>query len=115
LEHGPLFVAAPIGARDLHEPHGLGIDLPGVFDVRAAAKVRELIVAVGGNDGGLAERVAVLVFPALLQPGDQLQLVGLVRKETLGFPRVDFAAHKGIVPADDLAHALLDGLEILRG
>jgi hypothetical protein len=58
--------------------------------------------------------VAVLVDAAALQPVDQFQLVGLVGKERAHVVGAYLAVDEGELAADDLAHALLDLLQVLR-
>ena len=53
--------------------------------------------------------------PACVQPVDQLDLVGLVREQRLrASVGADLAlSANGCLPADDLAHALLDRRQVL--
>ena len=51
---------------------------------------------------------------ALGDIGQTLEFVGLVLEEFLGLVAREFFAHKGKLGADELAHGLLDGREVLR-
>ncbi len=107
LEHGAALVTPPVGARDAHQ-----------LEVRGDG--------AGGGDVGAAAQVGEPLRPALLVEGDrlafrevadQLDLVGvaeaLVARERL-VPR------QGVLPErqvgrDDVAHAGLEGLEVVGG
>ena len=101
-QHFAVAVAAPIGARDLHQLEGVA-DLAGRGHVRAAAEI---------------EPVALLVDVDLLvrRNGiDQLDLehLALVAEDLLGLvARPDFFGER-FVARDDLAHLLLDRVEVL--
>ena len=62
-----------------------GLICPVCLHVRAAAQVGEGVGGVDGDLGLLLQRVAILVEAALLEPVDQLQLVGLVLEDLAGF------------------------------
>src|SRR5271166_4481226 len=102
-EHLALGIAAPIGARDLHQLERAS-DLPGRRHMRTAAEV---------------EPVALLVDLDLLvrrNGVDQLDLeqLALVAKNAFGlFARPHFFGER-FVASDDLAHLAFDGAEILR-
>ena len=102
-EHRVVAVAAPIGARDLHQLEGVA-DLAGRGHVRAAAEV---------------EPVALVVDLDRLVAGngvDQLDLeaLALVAEHLLGLLAVPHLLGEGFVARDDLAHLLLDRREVLR-
>ena len=101
-EHLAIGVAAPIGGRDLHQLEGRA-DLAGRSHVRAAAEI---------------EPVALLVDLELLvgRDGiDQLDLehLALVLEDALRVIARPDLFREGFVARDDLAHLLLDRLEIL--
>ncbi len=103
-EHLAVGIAAPIGAGDLHQLEGVA-DLAGRGHVRAAAEV---------------EPVALLVDLDLLvlRDGvDQLDLeqLALVAKDLLRLVAAPDLLGERSVARDDLAHLLLDRLEVLRG
>ena len=103
-EHLAVGIAAPIGARDLHQLERVP-DLAGRGHVRPAAEV---------------EPVALLVDLDLLVRGDgvdqlDLERLALVAEHALGLVARPFLLGEGFVARDDLAHLLLDGLEVLRG
>ena len=102
-EHFAVGIAAPIGARDLHQLEGVA-DLAGRGHVRAAAEV---------------EPVALLVDLDLLvcRDGvDQLDLehLALVAEHALGLVARPDLLGEGFVARDDLAHLLLDRGEVFR-
>ena len=102
LEHGVIGIAAPIGARHLHQLEGVA-DFPGRGHVRAAAEV---------------EPVALLVDRDFLVGGngvDQFDFEGLAMglEPGLGLIAGPFLAHDGFVGGDDLAHLLFDRREIV--
>ena len=85
-----------------------GLICRGILDVRPAAQVHEGIVLIDGDLRLLLERVAVLVQAALLEPVDQLQLVGLVLEDLARFVGGHDLLHELEFAGDDLPHALLD-------
>ena len=99
LEHRACRVAAPVRAGDLHELERA--DPAGARDVRPAAQVGEVALAVGGD--GLA----------LGQLGDELALVRLLFEGVERLEPVELGAREGLLLGDDLVHALLDRLEVL--
>ncbi len=101
-QHLAVGIATPIGARDLHQLEGRA-DLAGRGHVRTAAEI---------------EPVALLVDLELLvgRDGvDQLDLehLALVAEHALGLVARPHLLGEGFVARDDLAHLLLDRLEIL--
>ena len=101
LEHLALAVAAPVGARHLHQLEGLGIYHARARDVRPGAQVHKVAVAIDGDGGVVVEVV------------DVLELEALVAEHLLGLRARDDLAHKRLVFGDDLAHLDLDGLEVV--
>ena len=96
-EHLAVGIAAPIGARDLHQLEGVA-DLAGRGHVRAAAEI---------------EPVALLVDLDLLVLGDgvdqlDLEQLALVAEHALGLVARPDLLGEGFVARDDLAHLLLD-------
>ena len=90
-------VAAPIGARDLHQLEGVA-DLAGRGHVRAAAEI---------------EPVALLVDLQLLVCRDgvdqlDLEVLALVAEHLLGLVARPHFLGEGFVARDDLAHLLFD-------
>ena len=105
LQHGPRRIAQPIGPGDMGQLEGVGGQLPGVLQMRAAAQV--LPVAVPVHAQVLTLRDAV----------DQLQLEGLVRRLVMGNRAVavpDLGAD-GFAGVDDLLHLGLDRAQIVGG
>src|SRR4029453_13207872 len=97
------WIAAPIGARDLHQLEG-GADLAGRGHVRPAAEI---------------EPVALLVDLDLLVLGDgvdqlDLEQLAFVPEYALGLLARPNLLGKGFVARDDLAHLFLDRGEVLR-
>src|SRR5262249_29271582 len=102
-EHLAVGIAAPIGARDLHQLESVA-DLAGRGHVRAAAKVEPLALAIDFD---------LLVFRDGVDQLD-LEQLALVAEYALGLlARPDLFA-EGFVAGDDFAHLLLDGGEIFR-
>ena len=102
-QHRIVAVAAPIGARHLHQLEGVA-DLAGRGHVRAAAEI---------------EPVALVVDLDRLVAGngvDQLDLEGLalVAEHLLGLLAVPDFLGEGFVARDDLAHLLFDRGKIFR-
>ena len=102
-QHRIVAVAAPIGARHLHQLEGVA-DLAGRGHVRAAAEI---------------EPVALVVDLDRLVAGngvDQFDLEGLalVAEHLLGLLAVPDFLGEGFVARDDLAHLLLDRGKIFR-
>ena len=102
LQHGAVGVAAPVRAGDLHDLEGPP-DLARGGHVRAAAEVLPL---------------ALLVDLQILALWDHVDELDLERLAALGEPALGLFARpvflgEGAVARDDLAHALLDGREIL--
>ena len=96
-------IAAPIGARDLHQLEGVA-DLAGRGHVRTAAEV---------------EPVALLVDLDRLVAGNgvdefDLELLALVAEHLLGFLARPHFLGEGGVARDDLAHLLFDGGQVFR-
>ncbi len=103
-EHLAVGIATPIGARDLHQLEGAA-DLAGRGHVRAAAEV---------------EPVALFVDLDLLVVRDgidqfDLEQLALVAKDALGLLARPHFLGEGFVTRDDLAHLLLDRVEVLGG
>ena len=94
-------VASPVGAGNTFELKGLGVQLPCVLDMGTGAEIPPLIA-----QGVKGDR--------FLQTAQDLELVGLVLSPDFRFGlfAADFDALEGQSAADDLAHLLLDGLEI---
>ena len=96
-------VAAPVGARDLHQLEGAA-DLAGRGHVRTAAQV---------------EPVALLVDLDRLVLGDgvdqlDLEVLALLLEHAFGLVARPHLLGEGSVARDDLAHLLLDGGEVFR-
>ena len=112
LQHLVVLVAAPVGARHRHQLDGIRLELLRIGHVRPAAQVHEDIVLIDRDLRLLLERVAVLVEAALLEPVDQLELVGLVLEDLARLVGRDDLLHEVVLAGDDLAHALLDRLQV---
>ena len=102
-EHLAVGIAAPIGARDFHQLERVA-DLAGRGHVRPAAEI---------------EPVALLVDLDLLVRGDgvdqlDLERLALVAEHALGLVARPYLLGEGFVARDDLAHLLLDRVEVLR-
>ncbi len=102
-QHRIVAVAAPIGARDLHQLERVA-DLAGRGHMRAAAEV---------------EPVALVIDLDRLVAGngvDQLDLevLALVAKYLFGLLAIPYFLGEGFVARDDLAHLLFDRGEIFR-
>jgi len=104
LQHGVVRIAAPVGARHLHQLEALA-ELAGSGQVRAAADIEPVALAVDRDL--LAFRDDVV---------DDLDLVVLadLAEDALGLFPVPDLALQWQVALDDLVHALFDLLEILR-
>jgi len=102
-EHLAVGIPAPIGARDLHELERIA-DLAGRGHVRAAAEVEPVALLVD---------LDLLVFRDGVDELD-LEQLALVAEHALGLVARPRLLGEGFVARDDLAHLLLDGLEILR-
>ena len=102
-QHLAVGIAAPIGARDLHQLEGVA-DLAGRGHVRAAAEIEPVALLVD---------LDLLVFRDGV---DQLDLehLALVAKHLLGLLAAPHFLGEGFVARDDLAHLLLDRVEVLR-
>ena len=81
--------------------------------MRALAEVLEAVVLVGREAGGFGYALAVLIDAAGEDAVDQLQLVGLVLEKVAGFGLVQLATLEADVGAHDLAHAVLDGRQVV--
>ncbi len=115
LEHRALLVPAPVRAGHLHQLERT--EAPGARDVRAPAQVDELrgvaVDADGGAGGDLAASASSA--SASCDPLDDLPLVRLVGEELQGGLRLQLVADEGLVGGDDLAHAGLDGGQVVVG
>ncbi len=114
LQHGALLIAAPVGPSDAHELDGGRVELTRSLHMRAAAQVRERAVRVERKLPSLVKRLTVLIEPALLQAADEFLLVGLVSEDPARLFGRDHLPLKRKVGRDDLAHPLLDLLQVLR-
>ena len=96
-------VAAPIGAGRRHQLERLA-DLAGGRPVRAAAQVGPLALPVDRERLAFRDQV------------DQLDLVGLAGRLEMGAGLLarPFLTREGPVAANDLAHLLLDRLQVVR-
>ena len=102
-EHFALGIAAPVGARHLHQLERAS-HLSGRCHVRAAAQI---------------EPVALLVDPDFLVRGDgidqlHLEQLALVAKNAFGMLARPHFPGERLVARDDLAHLVFDRAEILR-
>ena len=102
-EHFAVGIAAPIGAGDLHQLEGVA-DLAGRGHVRAAAEVEPVALLVD---------LDLLVFRDGVDQLD-LEQLALVAEHALGLVARPHLLGEGFVARDDLAHLLLDGVEVLR-
>ena len=102
-EHRIVAVAAPIGARDLHQLEGIA-DLADAGHVRAAAEVEPVALMIDLD--------RLVAWNGI----DQLDLehLALVAEYLLGLLAVPFFLGERFVARDDLAHLLLDRREVLR-
>ncbi len=103
LELRILFVAQPVGAREVC--HLEGLDAAGGGDVRAAAEVDELAVAIEAH-----------LFAGRGELRDEVGLheVAIPRKFFEGLLARLVLTDERLVAGDDLGHFFLDGVEILR-
>ena len=104
LEHLVAGVAAPVRARDAHQLERLA-ELAGRGEVRTPAQIDPLALAVQ-RDGLVARDVRDDLGLVLLAP---------VAEEPDRFVAVPFLARDRLVAVDDLAHAGLHQLQIIRG
>src|SRR5262245_2777240 len=102
-EHLAVGIAAPIGARHLHQLEGVA-DLAGRRHVRAAAQVEPLALAID------ADR---LVFRNGIDQLD-LELLAHVAERALGLIARPHFLGEGFVARDDFAHFFLDDGEIIK-
>ncbi len=102
-QHLAVGISAPVGARDLHQLEGVA-DLAGRGHVRAAAEIEPVALLVDLDLLILRDRV------------DQLDLeqLALVAEHLLGLVARPHLLGEGFVARDDLAHLLLDGVEVFR-
>ncbi len=112
LEHRLVGVAAPIGARRVEQLHSLRRDLAGVVHVRASAEIDEIAALVDGKHR-LVRLLAVLIRTALQNIRDQLQLVGLIRKDLARLLRANLLVDKIAVFLDHLPHPRFDFPQVL--
>ena len=104
LEHLAVGLALPVGAGDRQQLERA--DLAGVGDVRAAAEVDELALAVEAEDAVLVQLVVdVLDLERLAEVVDELAGLGDGQAEPL--------ERLGLL--DDLGHLGLDGREVVLG
>jgi hypothetical protein len=114
LQHGVVFVVPPISARDTHQLKSIGRNLACMFNMRAAAQVFKIILAINADNRRLADRAAILVYLALLQPGDQFQLERLFWKEPASFGGADFLVVKRVASGNNLAHTCFNLFQVAR-
>ncbi len=102
-EHRVLGIAAPIGARDLHQLEG-GADASSRRHVRPAAQVEPFALLVDPDRLALGDRI------------DQLDLeqLALAAEDPLGLFALPHLLGEGAIARDDLPHLRLDGGKILR-
>jgi len=110
-----VLVAAPVRSGNGHQFDRVRVDLAGRLDVRPTAQVGEAVMRIGRQFRGFIDLVAIFVQPAFFQSFDQLELVRLVLKQFAALIGRDRAAHEGIIPLDNVAHAFLDSLQVFRG
>ena len=103
-QHRVFGIAAPIGARHLHELEGVA-DLAGRGHVRTAAQVEPVALGIDLEILAFGNRV------------NQLDLVGLafLLEDLASLVAAPHFLGEGFVARDDLPHLRLDGGEILRG
>jgi hypothetical protein len=113
LEHGALLVAPPVGPGHLHELEGT--ELGRARDVGTPAEVDELgRVPVDAHDAAGAGLGGILgVAVGLGGALDDLALVRLVREERQRLLGAHLAAGERLAGGHDLAHACLDGGEVV--
>ncbi len=125
-EHGVLLVAAPVGAGETGELEGAVAELVGARQVRAAAQVHELALAidadrgdlVAGRLGGGHEVLDELDLEHLVEPegqagGARAGLAGPEHRERLVHRQL-VALHRQVL-AHDLGHLLLDARQVGLG
>ena len=100
LQHLPLLVAAPVGARGREQLEVL--EVAGVLHVRTAAQVDEWPVGVGADD---------LVGPEV---ADALELERIIDEPLEGLVAAHFRAHERELFGDDLPHLRFERGEVLR-
>ena len=82
---------------------------------RGYVEGRNLVIefrSANGATESLPERVAVLVKAALLQPIDQLLLVGLPFEDLPGFTGRNLFAHERVPAGDNLAHPFFNRFQV---
>ena len=102
-EHFAVGIAAPIGARDLHQLERIA-DLAGRGHVRAAAEIEPFALLVDLDR--LVARNGVDQF--------DLELLALVAEHLFGFLARPYFLGEGCIARDDLAHLLFDGRQVFR-
>ena len=113
LQHRALLAAPPVSTSNLHEPE---MAKPGgAGHVRPAAEIHERVrVAVNADRLARANLSGVC---AVSRAGghalDDLALVRLVREQSQRLGGRKFVADEGLVGLDDLAHAPVDGREVV--
>mmetsp|Transcript_24692 Transcript_24692/g.53920 ORF Transcript_24692/g.53920 Transcript_24692/m.53920 type:complete len:206 (+) Transcript_24692:1548-2165(+) len=102
LQHRPLLVAAPVGARDRLKRDGRRVELSSVLNVRPRAQVPPAITHVVDGDW-------------LLQSLEDFKLIRLVRlaNATLSFLAGHLLTRQRQLHLDQLVHLLLDTPKIL--
>ncbi len=103
-EHGVAVVAAPIGPGGFHQLEG-GADVARAAQMRAAAEVQPLALAVDGDGlvrGQVADELGLEALALGLEQSD-----GILAGQNF--------AGKGRIGGDDLAHLGLDGGEVVGG
>ena len=99
LQHGPLFVAPPVGPGHAEQLECQNIG--GIADVRPLAQVNEPVMPVDGYDR------------RILQPLDEFQLVGLPRKQFLRFAAGQFLPLEWEGAGDGFPHQGFDLLQVI--
>ena len=112
LEHGVRLIPAPIRARHAHQLEAVRRNLPRMFHMRPATQILKRILLIGADHHLGLDLVAILIHAAFGQPVNQFQLIGLIMEDRARLVRRHLAIGKLVPPADDLAHALLDLLQV---
>ncbi len=120
LQHRPRLVAAPVGGGRARQRESFDWDHPRVGHVRPLAQVFEAPLPIGADNQFLDGArfvfyvVAIFVEFTAQQAVDDLQFIGLILEQIVGFGgRHDLVAQREFA-GDDLAHALLDVRQIGR-
>jgi len=102
LEHLVALVALEVGAGGLEEPHRA--DLTGPLEMGPATEIDEITVLVEGDRFALGD----------VLEADELDVLAPTSHDHADLVATDLGALEGKILGDDLAHLLLDAIEVFR-